>query len=134
MGVLIGGILIFLILSLILLFGGKREELPPLPQSVDPNQRVNTTPYPTIPPIENMTVLINERRLNPSDVTIKAGNMVSFFNIGTSAVTIQGADANSGFLNFTVPANETYEYTFRNAGTYTYRVAGTALVGTIVIE
>lgn len=135
MGVLMGGIFIFLVLSVFLLFTrGERDLSSQIPTSAGPQQRVNTTPYPTIPPIEDMTVMINERRLNPQSVTIKSGNAISFFNIGASAIIIEGADENSDFLNFSVPESEAFDYVFRNPGNYTYRVRGTTLVGTITIQ
>lgn len=135
MGFLIGGILIFLVLSVILLFS-KNENISSVvpPSTIKDGDRVNTTPYPTIPPIEDMTVMINERRLNPPTVTIKSGNMVSFFNIGVNSITVEGADANSSFLNFSVPPSDTYDYVFKTPGNYTYKVRGTNLVGSIIIE
>ncbi len=135
MGVLVGGIVIFLILSVILLFGkGSQVTSPSTPVTTLPTQRVNTTPYPTIPPIKDMTVMINARRLNPQSVTIKAGNNISFFNIGTDSVVIEGADSKSSFLNFTVAVADAKDVKFTNPGTYTYKVKGTNLVGTIIIQ
>lgn len=134
MGALIGGILIFLVLSVILLFSKDKNISPTIPPSTTGDGRVNTTPYPTIPPIEDMTVMINERRLNPPTVTIKRGNMVSFFNIGENSIVIEGADANSAFLSFSVPSSDTYDYVFNNPGRFTYKVRGSNLIGSIIIE
>lgn len=136
MGVLVGGIVVFLILSVVLLFGRGKQQLPTsIFPTKSPEERVNTTPYPTIPPIKDMTVMVNERRLNPPDVSIKAGNYVSFFNIGDSTITIEGVDANSAFLNFSVATSDVREVKFSNPGKYTYRVKGNPkLVGTITIE
>lgn len=136
MGVLVGGIVVFLILSIVLLFGRGKQSVPtPGIQSNNLQQRVNTTPYPTIPPIEDMTVMINERRLNPSSVSIKAGNSVSFFNIGNNVIVIEPANSNSGFLNFSVESTDIREVKFTNPGKYSYKVKGNPqLVGTITIQ
>lgn len=134
MGILIFGILVFIILSAVLLFG-KGKMSSPQTATVTPVLRKNTEPYPTIPPIKDMTVMVNERRFNPQIVTIKAGNLISFFNIGDGPMTIEGVDTDMTSLNFTVAESDTHEIRFSTPGKYTYRVKGKPTqIGTIIIE
>lgn len=124
MGVLVGGILIFLVLSIILLFSrkDKPEEIELPPAISGGSEKVVLTPYPTLPPIENMTVVMNNRRFNPDAFSIPRGGFVDFLNMGTEAISIEAADANSGMLNIgEIGPTETKSVTFETPGTYRFR-------------
>lgn len=125
MGVLVGGIIAFLGLSILVLFGKNKPATTSLPTSEVPSvppEKVVKTPYPTIPPIENMTIILSERRFSPQSFEIPRGGMVVFFNMYTSPITIEANDANSGMLNLgEIKPSETKEVTFVTPGTYTYR-------------
>src|SRR4029079_6910371 len=101
MGILVGGIVIFLALSILVLFGkGKENLVGNLPTStLGPTKKVNLTPYPTIPVVKDSTVMINSRRFNPATVTIPAGGFIDFLNIDQAAITIEANDGNSSMLN-----------------------------------
>lgn len=125
MGILVGGIVIFLALSIILLFGKGKENVVEnnVPTSKnEPFKKVNLTPYPTIPPIENSTVMLNSRRFNPSSVTIPKGGYIQFINIDPEPMTIEANDANSTVLNLgAIAPGEYKQVTFNTSGTFTYR-------------
>lgn len=91
MGLLVGGIVTFLILSIVLLFGrgGKsNEEVSQPGVTTTPTVKVLTTPYPTIPPITDFYMQVNEDRFYPDTVNITKGHVVTILNIGTSSTTI----------------------------------------------
>lgn len=138
MGVLVSGILVFLAISIILLFGkGDKDTSSLIPTStLGPTKKVNLTPYPTIPPIIDMTVMLNERMFNPSKTTIKRGNYIYFLNIGQNPITIEANDANSSMLNLgTIAPGDDKMVQFKDPGTYTYRnKAKPSETGVIVIE
>ena len=139
MGILVGGIVIFLALSIIVLFGkGNKEDksdtTPVVTSATTKDGRVIT--YPTLPPIVNMTIMINERRFNPDVATIKKGGFVDFFNVGDEDITIEANDQNSSFLNIGVlEATEDKQVTINTVGTYTFRnKANPKMVGTIIVK
>lgn len=135
MGVFIGGIILFLSFSIILFFSkGDNKANTKITGGPTPTLQHASSPYPTIPPIKDMTVLINERRLNPPTVTIQSGNSIEFLNIGASSAVIEGEGQNSSFLNFTIEVNDMRPVVFSTAGTYIYKVRGTDLRGTITIK
>lgn len=139
MGALIGGILIFLVIAILLLFRQKDEgadiTVPPA-ISGGTEEKVVLTPYPTIPPIENMTVVVNNRRFNPSSFSIPRGGTVDFLNMGTEPITIEGADGQSSMLNLgTIQPTEINGVTFDTPGTYRFRTSqNPQQIGVITIQ
>lgn len=123
MVVLVGGILIFLALSIIILFArSKDSSTTQLQTKTTLEKKLPQTPYPTLPPIENMTVMMNARRFSPSAFAIPKGGFVSFFNIMTDPITIEAGDANSSMLNIgEIKPMEEKSVTFDTPGTYTFR-------------
>ncbi len=139
MGILVGGIVIFLVLSIILLFGKGKENVVDnnIPStSNEPTKKVNLTPYPTIPPIENSTVMLNSRRFNPSPVTIPKGGYIQFLNIDADPITIEANDANSAVLNLgAIAPGEYKQVTFNTSGTFTYKSKEKpSMTGIVVIK
>ena len=137
MGILVAGIIVFLILSVIVLFGkgnsGKTgtNELPTIPTNMTTH-----TPYPTIPPIVNTTIMISSRRFNPSVATIPKEGFIEFLNIDGEAITIEGNDENSKILNIgTIEPSDMKEVRFNAPGTYIYRnKAKPEMTGIIIIK
>ena len=140
MGILVGGIIIFLALSIILLFGrGKESGVENAPNTTtggEPAKKANVSPYPTIPPIQNSTVMMNSRRFNPSTVTIPRGGYIQFINIDQDPITIEANDANSSVLNLgAIAPGEYKQVTFNNSGTFTYRSKEkSGLTGIVIIQ
>ncbi len=140
MGILVGGIIIFLALSIILLFGrGKESGVENTPNTTtggEPAKKANVSPYPTIPPIQNSTVMMNSRRFNPSTVTIPRGGYIQFINIDQDPITIEANDAKSSVLNLgAIAPGEYKQVTFNNSGTFTYRnKEKSGLTGIIIIQ
>ncbi len=139
MGALIGGILIFLIISIVLLFTNRGQndevELPPA-ISGGSKEKVVLTPYPTLPPIENMTVVMNSRRFVPDVFNIKPGGFVDFLNLGSEPITIEANDAKSEKLNIgSIRAGQTERVTFESEGVYTFRNKDNpAMIGIITVK
>ncbi len=137
MGILVAGIIVFLLLSIIVLFGkGKQnnvsvENTPSVPMNTTTN-----TPYPTIPPIVNTTVMVSSRRFNPNVATIPKEGFISFLNIDADAITIEANDENSKILNIgTLEPSDLKEVRFNTPGTYTYRnKANPEMTGIIIIK
>ncbi len=122
--ILVGGIVLFLLLSIFVLFGkGKLGFIGNNEPKMSPSGGVlKYTPYPTIPPVVNMTIILNERRFNPSTATISLGGYVDFLNLGATAVTIEANDQNSSALNIgSIEPTEDKQVVFNNRGTYTFR-------------
>jgi len=123
MGILVAGIIVFLILSIIVLFGKGNSsktgtsDLPSIPTNM-----ATHTPYPTIPPIVNTTVMVTSRRFNPNVATIPKEGFIEFLNIDAEAITIEANDENSKILNIGVlEPSDMKEVRFNAPGTYTYR-------------
>ncbi len=138
MGILVGGIVIFLALSIIILFGKSKEitteNLPTT--TLSPSKKVNLTPYPTIPPVHDTTVMVNTRRFNPSSTSIPKGGVIQFINIDQEPLTIEANDTNSTVLNIgTIQPGELKQVTFNTSGTYTYKLKEKpAMTGIIIIN
>jgi plastocyanin len=139
MGVLILCIIFFLGLSIIILFqkGNEKNTVSNIPNtSVSPTRAINTTPYPTIPPVKNMTVMLNTRMFNPSTFSIPAGGMVDFLNIDTEPITLVGSDSNSQMLNLgPISSGDDKMVKFEKPGVYHYYNADNKNEsGTIIIK
>lgn len=138
MGILIGGIILFLILSMFVLLRKNRTNITTQkpPSTVVPTQRVNLTPYPTIPPVKNDTVLLHSRLFNPQSVSIPRGGMIDFINIDTEPITIEAKDTASKIVDLGIlQPNEDKIVTFKNAGTYTFRNHNiTSEIGIIIVK
>lgn len=134
-GVLIGAIVIVLAVTVALLLGKGKEKGERSLVPAGPTPRVNTTPYPTIPPIKDMMVLVNERRFNPQTTTIKAGNSAIFYSIGTSTIVIEGVSENASIINANLSPDEEKEVVFAKQGIYKYRnKSNPEVVGTIIVQ
>lgn len=127
MGLLVGGIVTFLILSIIVLFGrgGKEVEETTTPaNSSTPTVKILTTPYPTIPPVTDFYMQVNEKRFYPDAVSIKKGHTVTILNIGSKATkitpTTQGNTKDFG----TIEPSEEKVVTFDQPGVYRYTRTG----------
>ena len=137
MGVLVGGIILFLALSILVLYSKSRDDAKNaniVPTSG--SEKVLLTPYPTIPPVINMTVMMNSRRFNPSSTTIPKGGYIDFFNIGPDPITIEANDPKSAILNLgTIESSDDKSVTFNTPGIYTYRnKAKPKVTGIIIIK
>jgi plastocyanin len=126
MGILVGGIVIFLALSIILFLGkGKENVVENIPTSTtteESSKKANISPYPTVPPIQNSTVMMNSRRFNPASVTIPRGGYIQFINIDSDPMTIESNDSNSSVLNLgAIAPGEYKQVTFNTPGTFTYK-------------
>lgn len=139
MGILVGGIVVFLALSIILLFSKSKENVVgnvPTVTTDESEKKVNLTPYPTIPPIENTVIMMNTRRFNPADASIPKGGYIQFMNIDADPMTIEAGDDNSSVLNLgTIQPGEYKQVTFNSQGTFTFRNKNkTSEIGTVVIK
>lgn len=139
-GLVSGVILILLIVTGILLFGrGKQIDqdnanLPASSQPI-PTKKV-LTPYPSIPPTTDFTVVINERRIYPADITITHGYSVILLNIGQKDLDIVGATPKDAMLNVGVIKNgEEKQIKFETAGVYKFKnQAQKDQIGTITVR
>lgn len=138
MGALVGGIIIFLALSILVLFSNSRKDDDSgVPTSTTgKSTKAFLTPYPTLAPVQNMTVMMNSRRFSPQSFTIPKGGLVSFFNISPDPITVESNDANSKILDLgTIESATNAEVIFDTPGTYTYRnKANPIQVGIITIK
>jgi len=134
--ILVAGIIVFLAISIILLFSKGKNNISTIPSlTLGPTKKV-ATPYPTIPPIKDTTVMLNERMFNPPTAKIKRGNSVDFLNISQNPITIEANDNNSSLLNIgtLLPGGDKF-IKFDVAGTYTYRNKDNPTeTGIIIIE
>lgn len=124
MGLMVVGIILFLALSIFLLFGkGKEGTIGNIPGStLVPTRVVALTPYPTIPPIENMVVMLNTRLFNPDSATIPKGGFIQFLNIDSVPITLVANDENSSMLDLgVIQPGEMKQVTFKIPGTYGYK-------------
>lgn len=128
MGLLIGGIVTFLVLSIILLFGKGANQITNQTNktgvSTTPTVKVLTTPYPTIPPITDFLMQVNEKHFYPETVNISKGHKVTILNIGKAATTLtpttKGNDKNFG----TIEQGDQKEVVFDKEGVYRYTRTG----------
>ena len=137
MGILVAGIVVFLVLSIIVLFGkGKQNNGTGGTIPTVPTNMATHTPYPTIPPVINTTIMINARRFNPSVATIPKEGFIQFLNIDGQPITIEANDANSTVLNIgTIDPSGLKEVRFNASGTYTYRnKSKPEMTGIIIIK
>lgn len=137
MAVLVAGIIAFLALSIFVLFRKQSDNA--MHNNTTPGggtTNVNLTPYPTIPPIQNMTVMVNSRRFNPASTSIPRGGFVDFLNVGSESIVIEANDSNSSILNLgTIEASNDKQVTFNDPGTYTYRSkARPTMTGIITVK
>lgn len=123
MGIMVAGILIFLTLSIIILFGkGKQNTTNSNTFPKVPTNLVTHKPYPTIPPIINTAVMVDIRRFNPATATIKKEGYVQFINVESEPITIEANDENSSIFNVgTLQPGEVKNVTPTAVGTYTYK-------------
>lgn len=128
MGILVGGILIFLGLSLVVLFGkGKNEVSKTNPAGIAPTPTIMilTTPYPTLPPITDFYMQVNEKMFYPLEVAITKGHAVTILNIGKAATTITPTIKSDGAGDFgTIASGEEKAVTFAKEGVYRYTRTG----------
>lgn len=139
MGILVGGIVVFLALSIILLFGKGKENVIDnnIPTTLnESSKKVNLSPYPTVPPIQNSTVMLNARRFNPTPVTIPKGGYIQFLNIDPDPITIEANDSNSSVLNLgAIAPGEYKQVTFNTSGTFTYKnKEKPSMTGIVIIQ
>jgi hypothetical protein len=122
MGILLGGIIILLVLSIFVLFKKDTRIVPVTPTAVvTPTVAVAITPYPTIPPIADYTMQVNERRFYPDTVNIKAGHSVIIINIGQTDTDIEPTDKKNVSLAFgLIKPGEQKSIKFNRAGVYIY--------------
>ena len=123
MGVLVGGIAMFLILSIVVLFGkGGKLTTQSTEQEVPASEKVKvlTTPYPTIPPISDFFMQVNEKRFYPDNLTIKKGHNVTILNIGKNTTTITPTAADSDHNFGEIKVSEEKVIQFDKAGVYRY--------------
>ncbi len=113
----------FLILSIVVLFGkGGKITTQPNELEVPANERVKvlTTPYPTIPPITDFYMQVNEKRFYPDTVRIKKGHNVTIINIGKTVTTISPTIADSAHDFGKIEPSEEKVIQFDTAGVYRY--------------
>lgn len=124
MGLLVGGIVTFLVLSIILLFGRGGKSLEEITNnnntSLTPTVKVLKTPYPTNPPIDNFLMQVKEDGFYPDDVRIKVGASVTIINIGRGAITLAPTTRDNTFEFGTINKGEEKTVTFNKAGIYRY--------------
>lgn len=130
MGVLVGGIIIFLILSIVVLFGkggrlsNTEKNIPSV--SVTPSVKVLTTPYPTIPPVTDFFMQVADDRFYPDVVTIRKGHLVTILNIATSGITINPSSGSTEYDFGRIESGEEKAINFDKAGVYRYTRSGKA--------
>ena len=127
MGVLVGGIVVFLILSIVILFGrgGKSADISSTPDaSTTPTVKVLTTPYPTVPPIEDYYMQVNETRFYPDSVVIQKGHSVTILNIGKASTTLTPTTQGNSKDFGTIDVSEEKVVVFDETGVYRYTRTG----------
>lgn len=127
MGIFVGGIVIFLILSIVILFGkgSKKSDVVNVPNSsTTPAVKVITTPYPTIPPIADFLMQVNEKRFYPTKVNITKGHKVTIINIGSKATTITPTEKGNTYVFGEIGQGEEKSVMFDKPGIYRYTRTG----------
>lgn len=127
MGLLVGGIVTFLILSIVLLFGRGGQSLEETTQTnipATPTVKVLTTPYPTIPPTTDFYMQVNEKRFYPDNVTIERGRSVTILNIGSASTTVTPTTQGNAYEFGTIAVSEEKVVKFDQPGVYRYTRTG----------
>lgn len=94
-----------------------------------PTSTVFPTPAPR-PVTHNIT--IQNFAFNPASISIKKGDTIVWTNKDQAGHTVTGD--NGGPSSTTIGANETYDYTFNSAGTFTYHCAiHPSMTGTVSV-
>ena len=80
--------------------------------------------------VENQ-VLIKDFKFQPQDITVKAGDTVTWVNEDNTVHTVEGSGMDSGNMSKGVE----FKYTFDKAGTYDY-ICGPHpyMTGTVIVE
>lgn len=127
MGVLVGGIVVFLILSVVILFGKGSKKISDnnVPTtSTTPAVKVLTTPYPTIPPVTDFYMQVNETRFYPETVSIDRNHTVTVLNIGKKTTTISPTTQGNAYDFGEVEVGEEKSISFDKPGVYRYTRTG----------
>lgn len=124
MGLLVGGIVTFLVLSIVILFGRGGQSLEEITTnettSVAPTIKVLKTPYPTNPPVDNFLMQVKEDGFYPDDVRVSVGASVTIINIGSGSITLTPTTRDNAYEFGTIGQSEEKTVTFDKAGTYRY--------------
>ena len=123
MGVLVGGIVMFLVLSIVVLFGkGGKLTTQTAEKEIPESEKVKvlTTPYPTVPPITDFFMQVNEKRFYPDTVMIKKGHNVTILNIGKDSMVISSSTNDTSHEFGTIEASGEKVVQFDRAGIYRY--------------
>ena len=121
---LVGGIIILVVFSVIFFLRsggnmGNKNVTDLIPSAPIPTEQ---PPYPTIPPIQNLTVQLHPRLFSPDNAQIPVGGYVVFLNTDSEPITIEAADQESQILNIgTVEAGDSKQVLFNKPGIYKYR-------------
>jgi plastocyanin len=90
------------------------------------------------PPFSGPTVYIRDSGFDPANLTIKAGQTVTWLSLSVGAHSVVSSDANPPFDSGGLTAGSTFTATFQTPGTYHYRStadpSGSPFSGTIVVQ
>lgn len=127
MGIFVGGIVTFIILSIIVLFGkGKNDVGTKNPSGFAPTPTIKilTTPYPTMPPVTDFYMQVNETMFYPQEVAITKGHTVTILNIGKASTTITPTTKINGYDFGAIANSEEKVVMFDKPGVYRYTRTG----------
>ncbi len=87
------------------------------------------------PPGENQ-VNIQGFAFNPSSITVSAGTTITWTNKDSTTHTVTSTGGPASFDSGNLTQGQTFQYTFTQTGTYTYRCDRhpTTMTGTVVVQ
>jgi len=81
------------------------------------------------------SVNIQNLAFSPSSITVSAGTTVTWTNNDSVTHTVTSTGGPVSFSSGEIPAGQTWQHTFDNAGTYTYMCSiHTYMTGTVVVQ
>ena len=85
----------------------------------------------TLGPSGSNTVSVSHGAFYPAEVTITAGDIITWTNTGSGA---QSVTSDSGWFDGILGINATYSYRFSTPGTYSYHSRITPMTGKVVVN
>lgn len=84
---------------------------------------------------DTATVTVDHHAFAPKELRVKAGTRVVWRNVDSTPHNVVSTDTPKVFRSRIMNTNDSYEFTFANAGTYGYYCAlHPQMVGTVIVE